>query len=152
MLDQYSSSWKMIKSALNDADNSIWSFRCGDWFFSITLYHIIETMDFYSRENPGTMKWGKRAGYSWEEVKDISKDILPLITRDLLQDYQNEMEEKITKTLQKMSDDAFSRKDGFHWFESIFQKFVYLLRHNQHHLGEVAFAMRTNNAGILKWT
>lgn len=152
LLNQYSASWKMLQTAIDDSNDDLWSYSNNRWFYALTIHHIIETMDFYSRDVPDNMEWGKRAGYKWDDVKDISKDIIPLLTKDLLSEYLKEMEKRITTILTSISGEAFNNQDGFHWFDSVFQKYIYLLRHNQHHLGELAFVLRLKDAGIIKWT
>ncbi|MDF1540310.1 MAG: DinB family protein [Candidatus Thorarchaeota archaeon] len=152
MLNQYSSSWKMLRTAIRNSDESVWSYSRKKWFFALTLYHIIETMDFYSRSTPNSMEWGKRAGYNWDDVKDPSTDILPLLSPQLLSNYLMDMIDRITSILISMNDESFYSKDGFHWFDSVFHKYLYLLRHNQHHLGEIAFVLRATSNVVMKWT
>ena len=43
------------------------------------------------------------------------------------------------------------KKDDFGWFESIFEKLVYLLRHNAHHIGELARTLREWDCERIKW-
>ncbi|MHA1907688.1 MAG: hypothetical protein ACW98Y_10375 [Candidatus Thorarchaeota archaeon] len=151
LLSQYESTWKMTRAAIGNIPDEIFTLFEKDWSYAITVYHIIETMDFYSRDDPDTMEWGKKAGYSWDNVNDIKEDILPLISRELLLNYLVEMEQKITKFLTSVLEGDFFERDGFHMFESVYQKYLYLLRHNQHHLGELGVTLRRLKAERIKW-
>ncbi len=152
LLNQFEASWKMIRDAIEHVPEDMWAKSVGSWFYSTTLYHLIETMDFYVRDDYESMVFGGRAGYNWDNVKDVEKDILPLISKNLVREYLSEMEEKLTTFLSTVSIDALFRKDGFYWFESIYHKMLYLLRHTQHHIGELAVTLRSVRAGPIKWT
>ena len=102
-------------------------------------------------DNPDRMKWGARAGYNWDDVKDIKKDIVPKISKELVLAYADEMEELVTQTITSMNSEKLKEKDGFHWFESILEKFLYLLRHNMHHNGELSRALRDWGFKRSKW-
>ncbi|MBK5115044.1 MAG: hypothetical protein JJE41_15570, partial [Candidatus Heimdallarchaeota archaeon] len=43
ILSQFSSTWKMLRSAIEIAPDEYWYGKTHDWSFSLTLYHIIET-------------------------------------------------------------------------------------------------------------
>lgn len=141
----------MIRAAIKNIPEEKWTISEGEWYYAYTLYHIIETMDFYSREDHEGMVWGKRAGYKWDDVTDVKEEILHLISRELVTSYLSEMEEKLSGFLSTIVEDAFFEKDGFYWFESVYQKFIYLLRHTQHHLGELAVTLRKFETEPIKW-
>ena len=84
-------------------------------------------------------------------MKDVEKDILPLISKELVGQYLSEMEDKLAAFLTSVSDDRFFEKDSFHWFENVYHKFLYLLRHTQHHIGELAITLRKIKATPIKW-
>jgi hypothetical protein len=151
LLSQYQSTWKMIRAAIENVPNIHWTYTVGKWYYATTIYHIIETMDFYLRDDPDSMNWGKRAGFRWDDVKDVEKDVLPLISPDLVTSYLSEMEEKFTSFLTNATEDTLLKKDGFHWIENVYQKFLYLLRHNQHHIGELTIVLRKVEADPIKW-
>jgi len=152
LLSQFEASWKMIRSAIDNISLVKFHTSYGEWYYSQNLYHIIETMDFYSRGSPDEMSWGQRAGYNWDDVQNVEDDILPLLSKQLMTDYLREMEVVITDILKPISTKELFSKDGFHWFESIFHKYIYLLRHNQHHIGELSLVLRILDEKPAKWT
>ena len=141
----------MLRTAIENILDKKWHNGSEGWYFSLTAYHIVETMEFYINEGPDGMKWGSRAGFDWDTVKDKEKDILPKISKDLVISYLDEMEERFTKIMSSMDIKKLSAKDGFHWFESVFEKFLYLLRHNMHHNGELSRALRDWGCKRSKW-
>jgi len=141
----------MLRTAIENIPEEKWHDGSDGWFFSFNTYHVVETMEFYMNDNPDAMNWGGRAGYNWDDVKDIEKDILPLISKELVTSYLDEMEELVTKTITSMDSKKLEAKDGFHWFESVLEKFLYLLRHNMHHNGELSRALRDWGCKRSKW-
>ena len=151
LIRQYQSSWKMLRNAVENIPDERWHDGSEGWFFSLTAYHFVETMEFYMYDNPDSMKWGARAGYTWTDTTDIEKDIVPKITKKLVLTYLDEMEEHVTKTISSMDSKKLESKDKFHWFESVFEKYVYLLRHNMHHNGELSRTLRDWGCKRSKW-
>ena len=151
LVRQYQSSWKMLRTAIENIPDEKWHDGSEGWFFSFTAYHAVETMEFYMNDNPDTMNWGGRAGYNWDDVKDEEKDILPKISKKLVLSYLDEMEKHVTKTISSMDSEQLETKDGFHWFESVLEKYLYLLRHNMHHNGELSRALRDWGCKRSKW-
>lgn len=149
---QFESSCKMVRDAINNVPDDRWHDGTEGWFYSNTAYHIVETMDFYSRESPNGMKWGGRAGYVWRESIDIESEILPKITKEIVSNYLLEMEDNLKSLFASIDIKDLSEKDGFDWFESKFEKLVYLLRHNMHHIGELCKTLREWDCKRVKWT
>ncbi len=118
----------------------------------IAAYHIVETMDFYAGNNPEDMTWGQRAGYDWEKSKDTKTDILPKITKEIVLAYLEETEKKLKDMFDSLDIERLNSKDEFKWFHSIFEKLVYLLRHNMHHIGELSKTLRDWKCERAKWT
>ncbi|MBY9000008.1 MAG: hypothetical protein KGD64_03765 [Candidatus Heimdallarchaeota archaeon] len=69
----------------------------------------------------------------------------------MLQEYREDIEKKIEDFLNGVSDKELLDKDDFIWFDSILGKFVYLLRYNEFHLGELAQILRNMDGEKLKW-
>lgn len=151
LMRQYQSSWKMLRTAIDNVPDEKWHNGSEGWFFSLNAYHIVETMEFYMNDNPDKMKWGNRAGFNWDKVEDKEKDVLPKITKGLVLAYLDEIEELVTKTITSMSVEQLEAKDGFHWFESVLEKYLYLLRHNMHHNGELSKTLRDWGCKRSKW-
>ncbi len=151
LLKQFQSSMKMLRTALENIPDDRWHDGTGDWYFSYNAYHVVETMNFYIQDSPDKMKWGDRAGYHWEKGIDVEKEILPKITKEIVTDYLRDIEELVTKTLSSMTMENLIANDEFHWFESVFEKLIYLLRHNMHHIGELSKTLRDWGSKTAKW-
>ncbi|TFG25941.1 DinB family protein [Candidatus Thorarchaeota archaeon] len=151
LLRQYQSSWKMLRNAIENVPDEKWHDGSEDWYFSLSAYHIVETMEFYMNDDPDVMNWGSRAGFDWDNVKDKQKDVLPKISKKLVMTYLDEMEKRFTQTINSMTTEKIESKDGFHWFDSIFEKLLYLLRHNMHHNGELSRTLRDWGCKRSKW-
>ena len=124
-----------------------------DWSFSQTVYHIVETADFYIGDTPEGMEWGKRAGFSWED--DDEKTILKRIsslTKEYLLEYLDEIEIEVSQFLEESSEqDLFGTDEFDHGNLLILKKMLYLLRHNLHHIGELNKVLRDTDSTRIMW-
>ena len=152
IVNQFFKGLEMTKEAIENVPDSKWNDGTEKWFFSLTAYHIVETLDFYMRSDHEGMVWGARADYSWENMSSIEKDILPKLSKELVLEYISEIENNLSSVLKTTSDKDLLGKDGFHWFSSILEKLQYALRHTAYHCGELAIALRTWDAPHIKWT
>ncbi|MHA1304337.1 MAG: hypothetical protein ACTSQE_12240 [Candidatus Heimdallarchaeaceae archaeon] len=150
---QYNSGWDMLEQAINKVDLEKMYMTEKEWKFVKFAYHIIETADFYSRSTPEGMKWGSKANIDYKEDTEeiIEKKWRELAKSDLLR-YHNEIKEKISTILTKTTNVDFMLKDDFHWFDTILEKYLYLLRHTMYHIGELAKALRNWDCSHIKWT
>jgi uncharacterized damage-inducible protein DinB len=124
-----------------------------DWSFSSTVYHIIETADFYIGNTPEGMEWGKRAGFSWEEDdEETISTRLSSLTKAYLIDYLNEIENEISHFLEESTEqDLFSTDEFDDGNLLIIKKMLYLLRHNMHHIGELNKTLRDCGSRRINW-
>ena len=152
LLRQYQASWKMLRDAIDNVTDERWHNGKGKWFFSLNAYHIVETMDFYNGNDPDNMKWGGRAGFEWRKGIDRQTEILPKITKGIVLAYLDDMEKDIASKLGSLKLEEVLAKDKFHWFDSILEKYLYLLRHNMHHIGELIRTLREWELPLAKWT
>lgn len=149
---QFDSSLKMIRLAIDSIPEDYWHHHIKGWYYSLTLYHLLETTEFYLASNPADMKWGERAGYDPDGAEDVHKRVLPLITKELVLQYLIDIQHSLDALYETMTDDRLAAIDGFEWFKNVFEKHLYLLRHNQHHLGELALVARQLGSSRIKWT
>jgi len=151
--NEFKNSWKILRQAIENITYEYWLEMANDWSFSWTVYHIIETAEFYSRNTPEGMEWGKKAGISHETDSDEMKiQKLANITKELLLAYLDEIEERITNFIENTNDEDLFEKDGFDpHLKSILEKLLYLLRHNMHHIGELNKALRDWNCQRISW-
>ncbi len=148
---QFKSSFRMIRNAIQSVPQERWHVEVQGWYYSLSVYHIIETIDFYLRDNPDGMEWGKKAGYVWHKSIDIKSEILPKITKDVVNEYLTEMETSVSTFFESANIEKLGMKDDFKWFSSRFERLIYLLRHNMHHIGELCMALRMWNCDRVKW-
>ena len=94
LLSQFSSSWAMLKLAIENCPDEYWYGTDKDWNFSRTVYHIIETQEFYMRNSPEGMVWGKLLGDI--DNKDLSVEtVYP--SKGILIGSLEEINKQITK-------------------------------------------------------
>jgi uncharacterized damage-inducible protein DinB len=149
---QFMSSFKMLRNAIENVPEEKWHNGGEGWFFSLTAYHIVETLDFYLRKSPDGMKWGGQAGYDWEKSKDIETDVLPNITKKIVSAYLDEVEERLTEIFSSLDTSNLNSKDDFPWFSSMFEKLIYVLRHSMQHTGELSKTLRDLQCKRVEWT
>lgn len=152
LLKQFKEEWGMLKQGINKIPDDKWSEVKNDWSFSWTVHHIIEAADFYSRSTDEEMKWGTIANIDWDnDSKEIIEKKKSKVTKEALLSYSEEVDKRLSAILKKSTDEELLKKDDFDWFESIFEKLVYLLRHNAHHIGELARTLREWDCERIKW-
>ncbi|MFX0114942.1 MAG: DinB family protein [Candidatus Hodarchaeota archaeon] len=152
LLNQFNSSWKMVQQAIENSPQELWPKTTNDWTFSYVVYHLIETAEFYCRSMPEGMEWGKKAGINWETDSEIAKrEKIAEISKEDCLNYLKEMEDRLAGILAAVNESELLEKDGFHWFSSKFEKMLYLLRHNMHHIGELNKALRDCDGDRIKW-
>jgi uncharacterized damage-inducible protein DinB len=148
LLSQFVNTWNMLREAIANVPDEFWYGTEHDWNYALTVYHIIETQEFYLGDNPKEMVWGKLLGKKDNE-EATAQDKYP--SKESLLDYLAEIEERIQEYLKHVTLTQLLEKDGFKWFSSIFQKWLYLLRHNAHHLGELGRMLREWECKRMKW-
>jgi uncharacterized damage-inducible protein DinB len=153
LLGQFKRKWKMLIEALSKCPSERFHMGIGEWSYSYTIYHIIETADFYIRDTPEGMLWGSRAGFDWNtDSKETIDKMKKKLSKELLIKYLEEVDKKVSDFLEGTSDEDLLKKDDFHYFNSIYEKLVYLLRHNSYHIGELAKTLREWECNRIKWT
>ena len=161
LIGNFKGTWQMLHQAIDKIPDDRWhdgicerepvDTESKRWFFSFVVYHVIETAEFYVNTTPDTMEWGKKAGFNWENVKNIKSDILPRITKELVLEYLAEIEERVNSFVSDSTPQSFLEKDGFHWFPCILHKLIYLLRHTTYHVGELSRMIREWECELLHW-
>ena len=151
---QFNHSWNLLDQLIVNCGEDLWFHEFtnsdkGFWIYSLTLYHILETTDFYYRSSPTGMNWGAKGNIKWEEKIPITEKIV-FLTKDLLSDYLEEIKQK-TKLIFKNNSIQLLKSDEFQMFPTRIDKYLYLLRHNLMHIGELNKALRDFNYPRLKW-
>ena len=149
LLSQFQSSWNMLRQAIDKVPEGIWNKTDNDWTFSNTVYHIIATQEFYFRDMPEGMGWGRLYGDSKYKADDPEK-YYP--SKAVLLEYEGRLEGEISEFFSSIDDSDLERDDGFReWLHNVHVKLLYLLRHNAHHIGELARMLREWDAERVSW-
>jgi len=164
LVNQFESSWKILRQSVENAPDEKWAIGMKPinkpwaeakgqniWFFSERVYHIIQTVEFYSYDKPDFMKWGSRiGGIEWR--KESPEATAARIKKDDMLEYLEETKDKLEKKLKSFSDDDLFETDGFsEWQSSRLAKFLYTLRHSIWHIGELSLALRSYDSERTSW-
>ena len=143
----------MLQEAIEKCPDACWHKGEDEWIFSWIVYHIIETASFYSNSNPDDMVWGLISKIDWENdsEEEVIKKKEANISKVIMIEYAESIRQKISNILSNSKDKDLLEKDDFHWFNSIFEKYIYLLRHNMFHLGELSQLLRNNKSDRIEW-
>ncbi len=164
LVSQFDSSWKMLRESIMKAPDDKWSMGIEPikkswaeskgrniWYFSERVYHIIETVEFYSADDPKSMKWGSRiGGVEWK--KESPEVTSSRIKKENMLDYLEEIKSKLESKLRSFSSEDLFNTDGFsEWQPSRLAKFLYTMRHSMWHLGELSKALRDWDSVRMSW-
>jgi len=140
----------MLDQAFDGVNDEDWLKDVNGWTYADVIYHILITQEFYTRDTPKGMKWGEL--YGDPKLKTSNpREYYP--DKETLIRYSKKVKQSVEDYLKSMSDENLYRSDGFKGhLSSIHLKLLYLLRHNAHHLGELALVHRTINSDKIKWT
>ncbi|UCE14762.1 MAG: DinB family protein [Candidatus Heimdallarchaeota archaeon] len=150
---EFKSSWNMLRKGIESISEELWNVTVNEWSYGWTAYHIIETAEFYSRNTPKGMTWGKKAGINWEvDSNEIIAQKKSDLTKTMLFSYLEEIENRLIDLLENSSDQYFFETDEFdNGSLLILEKLLYLLRHNMIHLGELNKVLRDRNCKRIRW-
>lgn len=154
----------MLRQAIKNVPDESWSagldHRYGSWvdtevmniwYYSYVVLHLIESADFYSRDDTDDMVWGGAiGGIDWKkESPHVTAS--RIAKKDMLK-YLAKIESVLEAKLNSFSDKDLLESDGFaKSHPNRFSKFLYLMRHTMYHLGELARVLRNCNCERLKW-
>ena len=152
---QYEAMWDMIRQAIECIPDKEWTDGVQDdeeWYYSLRVYHMIETAEFYSRDTHKGMQWGARLGkVNWSKTI-TPKEAAEIVLKGDMLIFLDDVANFIRSNLKRVSDEKLLQKDGFHWFVSVLEKYQYLLRHNSYHLGELTMQLRALGHTRIKWS
>lgn len=154
LVREFDASCDMIKLAIENTDETIWSRKTNDWSYVLTLFHIIDTIDFYSYDEP--KKLVERGSLDDVDPNNSKEEIDKIIegkTKNFFYDYLEKTRKLITDKIQSFSQKELYEKDKFsEWgFTSRYHKYSYTLRHTMMHTGELNKTLRDLNKTRLKW-
>lgn len=146
--DEFEACFKTLEEAIEACGESEW--RSGDNFQFIPsrlALHAIETVAYGMRPSPEGFPFGQRFG-DWELLK---REELP--SREDVRTYMKEVREEILDRLERTSDESFIevemafRKTGW----TMLGRMIYILRHAQHHVGQIIEECRRRGLTEPRW-
>ncbi|MHA2169306.1 MAG: hypothetical protein ACXAB7_05375 [Candidatus Kariarchaeaceae archaeon] len=150
LINQFNQCWVMLQQAIDKVPDELLYRDENDWRYCKVTYHTIETAEFYVRDTPAGMEWGKWSNVNWKT--DTLETIKDKLTKEDLFDYLKDVAVKVESKLQDFDQEKLREKDGFgDWFPSITSKFLYLLRHTMLHIGELSRALREVEEEMIVW-
>ena len=164
LVKQYESSWNLLRQCIENVPDEKWDVGIktidkswteakGEniWYFSYTVYHIIQTVEFYTYNDPKSMKWGASIGdIDWKtESPEVTAS---RIKKDDMLEYLEETKEKLEMKLRSFSESELFETDGFsEWQSSRLAKFLYTMRHSMWHIGELSRSLRDYDCKRTNW-
>jgi uncharacterized damage-inducible protein DinB len=150
VLDHYRRQFVMLYDAMGRANKDAWSAPApGAKALWQICAHTIETMDFYLSEIPAPeYPWNSRFGVDWE---DTSPSRVPSVEE--MRAYAQEIEAKYAATLQDKEDADYCGPESVApWTGARYLgKLFYVIRHTQHHLGEMNARLRIAGLDTVPW-
>lgn len=154
LIQEFNVSCDMIKLAIENMDETKWYERHNNWSYNHTLYHILESIEFYSYDDPKGMETKGTMGISSENLtKEELDKLIDGKPKDFFFSYLAKVRKLITDKLSSFTVDELFAKDSFaEWgFTSRFHKFSYVLRHTMMHTGELNKTLRDLQLTRIKW-
>jgi DinB family protein len=150
---QFTGVWDMVRRAIDQIPHAQW--RSGERVAgkapvipARTVYHAIEAAEFYAEQTPDTFPWGHRFGVDWEAA---TPDQLP--TAAQARAYLDEVQSRVEAWLSGLDDAALLAPDNlFPWTGgTVLDRALYMLRHTQHHVGEINTELYRRGLPRVKW-
>lgn len=154
LLQELQVSCDMVKLAIENMDETIWSKKTNDWSYVHTLYHIIDTIEFYSYDEPKKLVENGSLGIIAPNATDEQvQQIISEKSKKFFFDYLEKVKIFASDTITSLSTAELFEKDKFaEWgFTSRFHKFSYTLRHTMMHTGELNKQLRNLGKTRIKW-
>ena len=151
LIEHFTRVWETYRAAINDIPEEHWRAGEVDYLIPARLaYHVIGAAEFYARGTPKGIDRAeqRRFGVDWEAA---TPEQLPTQKQTLT--YLDEVQSKVENWLKEASDSKLlSPETEYPWTGgSILGRALYLLRHNQAHLGELNAELRRRDLPRAKW-
>ncbi len=145
---QFDRMWGTLREAIPRMSDAQWRQSDCDWLAPVRLaYHLVETADFYRGESSRGFGWGSLGG-DWE---DSPVDALP--TQAEVRALLDRVEPLVRAWLTETADaDFLTAEEDFAWTGGTrLDRALYLLRHSQHHLGQINAELRRKDLSPGRW-
>ena len=152
LADHFSRTWEMLRETIMAFPSDRWRGvdRNGDRYLTPAgqALHTIETAEFYMAGSHEEYMFGARFGIDWE---DAAPETLPSQQDQLafLDEVARELDERLGTTTDK---DLAAAPAGFPWTgPNMLAHWLYVLRHNQHHIAVMNTLLRTRVQIAVGW-
>ncbi len=148
---QFERVWESLREAIGNCPDRQW--KKGDPAVRIPVRqacHMIGAVEMYAGEK--RFAWDRRFG---RPVGDFSSDLpaADLPGKDETLEYLDEMRAHTQTWLGKMSDEKLlsPQRSNRHTGDTYLERVVYMLRHSQHHRGEMNAELRRRGLAPANW-
>jgi hypothetical protein len=149
LIDQFGRSWQELRNAIVKLSEGAWRQGSTDYLIPARLaYHIVFTADMYATHmSYEAYKPHRKYKKDWEGPVD------QLPTREALFTFINETEVTVKTWLLDLGDEGLAAAETqYPWTGARkLDRALYLLRHNQWHIGEINAIMLERGLEAVEW-
>ncbi len=154
LLEEFKDTCDKIRLAIDNMDESIWNIKTNKWSYAKNLYHIIETIEFYSYDSPKDMETRGELGIKTaNKTNEEIENELKTKHKEFFYNYLEQVQKLIITTIAQKKTEEFIKPDLFEefGFKSCYHKYSYVLRHSMIHAGELNKTLRDLGKTRIKW-
>ena len=142
--------FKTLNGSVAKSNDSAWAYNdqnlkgVRQW-----MYHILETIEYYtSNMDSKEFHWGAKFGGDWEDPNTLGS-----LTPALMQAYLSDVEMNVSTILANLGDESLLQPEKLRpWTgKTVLGKMLYLMRHNQQHIGDINRILRVCGCEPLDW-
>lgn len=146
---QFNAAWQMLSDGSMKCPEESWKSPADDPFFTPArlAIHAIQTVDYYTSDN--------RDGFDWRglgfDVLTVAPDQLP--QRPVARDYCHRIQEQVEDWLIRHGSDGLLAEDTEFTpdFATRLDRAIYVIRHTQHHAGQLSREIQIRGFGEMEW-
>lgn len=156
---QYGATFSMLRQCIDRADATLWQFPIGKFPYWNVIYHVLHSTDLYLSQDEGafTPRPFHREGYELLGVPFWASDQEAIVLDQpydagTLGAYVDFCRAKAKQALGCETAETLAGPSGFSWLEfSRLKLHLYILRHLQHHTGQLVVALRSVKDDGFEW-
>jgi hypothetical protein len=146
---QFDPSFRMVAELINNCPEDIWNFIPNGKPFWQQIMHILIGIQFWFRESEEKFS---PPDFGNGPVPDIDTDAIFSLTKKQVNEYQEQMEQRIATFFNKMNDERLLAESYVYQKSTYADVILGQIRHFQHHVGYCNCILHQNNAKIAKWS
>jgi hypothetical protein len=150
LIEHFNRTWDMWVEAIGNTTEEGW--RMGDVSYLIParqLVHTLTTADFYIGDlGAGDYDFNRMFNGDWESMTEWELPEKDFALRKL-----EEVRKLVSEALSELDDEALMAKEEIFPYtgKTLLHRYIYLLRHTQHHLGELNGELTRRAVGGADW-